>query len=71
MMASPFPASPLPITLPILQHGNASVICGSRWGITIAALRAKFPAFEARSTSNLLPTADTVIQWGKDVLDLA
>jgi hypothetical protein len=49
-------------------HGNASVICGGPWGMRIEDLRAKFPAFEARSTASTLPSADEVLQWARDVL---
>ena len=51
-------------------HGNASVICGGPWGTTLADHRAQFPTFEANSTWGTLPTADDIIQWGRDVLGL-
>ena len=40
------------------------------WGVRIETLRAKFPDFEARSTASTLPSADQVIQWGRDVLHM-
>jgi len=52
------------------RDGNASVICGGPWGVRIEDLRAKFPEFEARSTASTLPTADEVLQWGRDVLNM-
>jgi len=51
-------------------HGNASVNCGGAWGTTIADMRARFPDFEASSTWHTLPDAATVVQWGRDVLQL-
>ena len=51
-------------------HGNASVNCGGDFGTTIAAMQQKFATFEARSTWHTLPDADTVIQWGRDVLGM-
>ena len=51
-------------------HGNASVNCGGDFGTTIAAMQQKFAGFEARSTWHTLPDADTVIQWGRDVLGM-
>lgn len=52
------------------MHGNASVNCGGEWGTTIADMQKQFPDFEARSEWHALPTADTVIQWGRDVLGM-
>ena len=51
-------------------HGNASVNCGGEWGTTIDAMRDKFPAFEANSTVAMLPDADTVMRWARDILGL-
>ena len=53
------------------RDGNASVICGpTPWGVTIADLREKFPAFEARSTASTIPAPETIIQWGRNVLGI-
>lgn len=51
-------------------HGNASINCGGDFGTTIADMRARFPEFEARSTWNSLPDADTVVRWARDVLGM-
>jgi hypothetical protein len=51
-------------------HGNASVNCGGAYGTTIADMQAQFPDFEARSQWHTLPSAATVIQWGRDVLGM-
>lgn len=51
-------------------HGNASVNCGGDFGTTIADMQRKFADFEVRSTWHALPDADTVIQWGRDVLSM-
>lgn len=51
-------------------HGNASVNCGGEWGTTVAAMQARFPGFDARSSWHALPSADTVVQWARDVLQI-
>ncbi len=52
------------------SHGNASVNCGGPFGTTIADMQLKFPDFERGSSWHTLPTAATVIQWGRDVLHM-
>ena len=51
-------------------HGNASINCGGDWGTTIADMQKKRPDFEVGSTWTTLPDADTVVQWGRDVLGM-
>ena len=51
-------------------HGNASVNCGGDFGTTIADMQMRFSDFEARSEWHALPTADEVIQFGRDVLGM-
>lgn len=74
------PSSPSSCLLPAAAadyytlHGNASLggCVASQWGNTLAQWRAQpgYSAFEANSTAATLPTATTVIQWGRDVLGL-
>ena len=54
------------------RDGNASVICGGKWGTTIVDLREKYPHFERGSTMGKLSdiTAEFVIQLGRDVLHM-
>ena len=52
-------------------HGNASVNCGGKWGTTVGDMQKKFPTFDVNSTWSTLPTAATVVQWGRDVLRMA
>ena len=76
--APPLPPPPPPAFLSVVDyytlHGNASLggCVASQWGNTLAQWRAQpgYGAFEANSTSATLPTADAVIQWGRDVLGL-
>jgi hypothetical protein len=51
-------------------HGNASVNCGGPFGTTIAAMQGRFADFERGSTWHTLPAAATVVQWGRDVLQM-
>ena len=52
-------------------HANASVNCGGDYGTTISDMQVKFPDFELGSSWHALPDADTVVQWGRDVLRMA
>ena len=49
---------------------DASVNCGGEWGTTISDMQLQFPDFEAGSSWHPLPAAETVIQWGRDVLGM-
>lgn len=55
-------------------HGNASLggCSSNQWGNTLASWRAQpgYSAFEANSTAATLPSAEEVVQWGRDVLGL-